>query len=92
MSERRTLYLITAYRTLSNATFTNAHSKKAKAALKAAAPASQDGNTSVGGSSGVDMQEGEEAQTDVLDEKIFEIQYVRLRCVDSAWILEPRCG
>jgi hypothetical protein len=93
MSERRTLYLVTAYRTLSNATFANAHSKKAKTTLQVEAPLSQDGTTSVGGSGGVEILEGEDVQMHIPDEKIFEIQYRKValrgfssRDVDYAYI------
>ncbi|PMD41748.1 hypothetical protein L207DRAFT_565532 [Hyaloscypha variabilis F] len=93
MSERKTLYLVTAYRTLSNATFATAHSKEGTATSQVEAPISQDGTTNIGGSAGVEISDSEDATMHIPDEKIFEIQYRKValrgfssRDVDDAYL------
>jgi hypothetical protein len=93
MSERRTLYLVTAYRTLSNATFATAHSKEGTATSQVEAPISQVGTTNIGGSAGFEISDSEDATMHIPDEKIFEIQYRKValrgfssRDVDDAYL------
>ena len=98
MKDQRTLFLVTAYRTLSNLTFEQVRSSNTKAEIKTQAPTSQiavapDQSLDVRVSGGAQQTKHEDLVMSVPDEKIYEVQYRKIllrgfssQSVDDAYL------